>query len=403
MTKDSSANCGCPPVAGRQALAGAQRLVVKVGSSSLTENDGRLAVQRLGIVVDALAGWLARGSEVVLVTSGAQAAGLDPLGLTGRPKDLAQAQAAASVGQSLLMAEYSKAFARHRRLVGQVLLTSREVVRQATYLNARRALTTLLDNGIVPIVNENDAVATDEIRFGDNDRLAALVAHLVHADGLVLLSDVDGVYTAPPGQPTAQRISRVATADDLSTIQTGGHGSAFGTGGMITKLQAATWAASAGIPALIAAADQVKQVLSGEVVDVGTVFEVTGQVLKPKRLWLGYAAQPRGKIMVDWGASKAVTKGKKSLLPVGVTEVTGNFGPGDVVEVVDPNGKMIARGLIGYSATELRAVQGLALPVIATILGADRAVEAIHRDELVTHARARRPAAAAPPVPPPLR
>ncbi|MDR1151614.1 MAG: glutamate 5-kinase [Bifidobacteriaceae bacterium] len=374
-------------------------VVVKVGSSSLTDPDGFLAPERLCTLVEALAARHASGRRLVLVSSGAQAAGMGPLGLTHRPRNLAEAQAAASVGQGLLMTRYAEAFAVHGILAAQVLLTSTDVIRATHYRNAHRALGTLLGRGIVPIVNENDAVATDEIRFGDNDRLAALVAHLVRADALVLLTDVDGLYDAPPHRPGARRIPLVTGPRDLDRLAISGRGSAVGTGGMVAKVQAATLAASSGIPVLLTSATRAREVLdpASEAVDRGgrgfhgTVFAVTGRRISPKRLWLGYAAKTRGRLRVDAGAARAVTAGKKSLLAVGVVGVEGDFGPGEPVEIVDPSGRVIARGLAGYGAEDMAGVAGMTLAEIAATLGPDRAVEAVHRDELAPQAHFRRP------------
>ena len=254
----------------RAAVAQARRLVVKVGSSSLTTAAGGLDVARLDSLVDALA---ARGGEVVLVSSGAIAAGLAPLGLARRPRDLATQQAAASVGQSLLVQRYATAFARHTRTVGQVLLTADDVVRRSHYRNAQTTLERLLALGVVPVVNENDAVATDEIRFGDNDRLAALVAHLVRADALVLLSDVDGLYDGDPRREGARLIETVHGSADLAGLDLAATGSGLGSGGMASKVDAAGMATAAGVPVLLAAASSVEAALRGE---TGTVFLPTG-------------------------------------------------------------------------------------------------------------------------------
>uniref|UniRef100_UPI002594855A glutamate 5-kinase n=1 Tax=uncultured Arsenicicoccus sp. TaxID=491339 RepID=UPI002594855A len=255
----------------RQRIAGAQRIVVKVGSSSLTGGDGDLDDLAIGRLVDALANRWRGGAQVVLVSSGAIAAGLNPLALPKRPRDLATQQAAAAVGQGALMAAYTASFGRHGARVGQVLLTEMDVTRRSHYVNARRTLVRLLHLGVVPVVNENDSVATQEIRFGDNDRLAALVAHLVKADALVLLSDVDALYDGPPSRPGARRIPVVRGAADLADVVVRGSGSKVGTGGMTTKIEAARIATGAGIPALVTSAALAAEALGGE--DVGTVFE----------------------------------------------------------------------------------------------------------------------------------
>ena len=373
----------------RVMLANARRLVIKVGSSSLTNPEGHLDPARLGRLVHAMAAHIGTGHQVVLVSSGAQAAGIEPMGLQRLPKDLAQAQAAASVGQGRLMAHYTTAFAEHGLQVGQVLLTAEDVVRRSHYRNALRVLGELLHRSIVPIVNENDAVATDEIRFGDNDRLAALVAHLVRADGLILLTDVDGLYDAPPKQAGAQLISEVQQFDQLEQITVTGRGSAVGTGGMVTKIQAAAMSSSSGIPVLLAGAEQLSQVLAGQT--VGTFFQATGRRITARRMWLGYAAKMNGRITVDQGAAQAITVGKRSLLPVGVTTVEGQFSTGDPVEITAPDGTVLARGLVGYPASELDRIKGWDLDKIQAELGEDQAVPAVHRDEMVTQARSRRP------------
>src|SRR5215213_1858700 len=254
----------------REAIVAAQRVVVKVGSSSLTTAAGGIDLGRIRALVDILAGTRLAGRELVLVSSGAIAAGLAPLALRSRPRDLATQQAAASVGQGLLMGYYTALFGAHDLGVGQVLLTVDDVTRRGHYRNAYRTFGRLLELGVVPIVNENDTVATHEIRFGDNDRLAALVAHLVHADALILLSDVDALYSEHPAKPAARKITDVRSEDDLAGIDFATRGAAVGTGGMITKIDAARIATSAGIPVVLAAAAEVESALQGQ--PVGTLF-----------------------------------------------------------------------------------------------------------------------------------
>lgn len=373
----------------RADVAGARRVVVKIGSSSLTGADGRLDVDALHRLVDVLAARRAQGREVVLVTSGAIAAGLDPLGLHARPKDLATAQAAASVGQGLLVARYAEAFAAHGLRVGQVLLTVDDTVRRGRYRNAQRTLERLLELGVVPIVNENDTVATHEIRFGDNDRLAALVSHLVRADGMVLLTDVDGLYTAPPTRPGSRRISEVRSAADLEGIEVAGRGSAVGTGGMVTKLDSVRIATSSGVPVVLTRADLVGAVLAGE--EVGTFFAVTGRRASRRRLWIGYAATSHGRLVLDDGAVRAVQGGRASLLPAGVTGVEGEFDAGDVVDVVGPDGAVVARGIVAFDAAELPRIIGRTTGELRRDLGEGYDREVVHRDDLVL-VRGRRPA-----------
>jgi glutamate 5-kinase len=317
----------------RAAIARAHRVVVKIGSSSLTGPDGRLSIGHLSALVNVIAERKKQGSEVVLVSSGAIAAGMVPLGLTARPKDLATAQAAASVGQGLLVARYAEEFAWHGIRVGQVLLTAEDTVRRHHYRNAQRAIERLLALGIVPIINENDAVATEEIRFGDNDRLAALVSHIVRADAMVLLTDVDGLYDGPPRRPGAKRIPVVNSFAEISDVEVTTKGSSVGTGGMVSKLESVRIATSTGIPVVLTLASNVSAALRGE--DVGTWFSVSGKRMTRRRLWLAFAAKTRGRLIVDDGAARAVQGGLASLLPAGVTSVDGEFEANDPVEVVD--------------------------------------------------------------------
>ncbi len=368
-------------VVGRELLAEAGRVVVKVGSSSLTTPDGGIDDAHLATLVDALATFRLDGREVVLVSSGAIAAGLSPLALARRPRDLATQQAAASVGQGLLMARYTAAFGRRGLTVGQVLLTADDVIRRNHYANARRTLTRLLGLGVVPVVNENDTVATDEIRFGDNDRLAALVAHLVRAEALVLLSDVDALYDGPPSRPGARRIPLVRGPQDLDGVTIGSVGSRVGTGGMITKVEAAKIAAAAGIPTLLTSAGQAGPGLAGK--DVGTWFAARGSKTASRLLWLAHAARSAGRLVLDDGAVAAVVQRRMSLLPAGVTSVEGSFSAGEAVDLVTAQGDVVARGLVNFDAAELPALLGRSTRVLARELGADYSREIVHRDDLV--------------------
>jgi glutamate 5-kinase len=365
----------------RDVVASAHRVVVKVGSSSLTAPVGGLDATRVDALVDALGDRLAAGVEIVLVSSGAIATGILPLGIARRPRDLATQQAAASVGQGILLAHYSGAFARHDRTVGQVLLTAEDVTRRAHYRNAQRTLYRLLELGVVPIVNENDTVATDEIRFGDNDRLAALVAHLVHADLLVLLSDVDGLYDGPPSRPGTSRIAEVQGEADLEGIVVKGTGSGVGLGGMVTKVEAARIATAAGIPVVLASAEQAAAALSGAV--VGTYFHPTGARTGSRLLWLAHATAGRGSLVLDAGAVEAVVRRRLSLLPAGITAVEGRFVAGDPVDLVDQNGNAVARGLVNFDATELPGLLGRSTRDLARELGPAYEREVVHRDDLV--------------------
>ena len=365
----------------RSQVADAARVVVKVGSSSLTAADGRLDVGALHALVDVLAARHAAGQQLVLVTSGAIAAGLAPLGLSARPKDLATAQAAASVGQGLLVARYTEAFARHGIRVGQVLLTAEDTIRRAHYRNAQRALERLLEMGVVPVINENDAVATGEIRFGDNDRLAALVSHLVRADAMVLLTDVDGLYDAPPARPGARRIAEVRSALDLEGIEVTGRGSAVGTGGMLTKLDSVRMATGSGIPVVLTAASHAGAALAGQ--DTGTWFSPFGKRGSAKAMWVAHAARTHGSVHLDAGAVRAVLGGKASLLAAGVTGVDGDFAAGEVVDLVGPDGRAVARGVVGFDSGELPAVMGRTTRELRETLGEGYDRTVVHRDDLV--------------------
>ncbi|MFC7405510.1 glutamate 5-kinase [Georgenia alba] len=362
----------------RTDLPRARRVVVKVGSSSLTGADGHLDVPALEALVTVLASARRAGQQVVLVSSGAIAAGIGPIGLAARPRDLATAQATASVGQGLLVARYTEAFGMHGLRVGQVLLTAGDLVRRQHYANAQRALERLLALGVVPVVNENDTVATDEIRFGDNDRLAALVSHLVRADALVLLTDVDGLYDGPPARAGSRPVREVRSAADLADVEVTGRGSDIGTGGMVTKLDAASIATGSGIPVLLTSAPNAARALAGE--EVGTWFAATGRRTSARRLWLAHAAQVRGRLHLDAGAARAVTDGKRSLLAAGVTGVEGDFEPGDAVELVGPDG-VVARGLVAYGSTELPDMLGKSSAQLRQD-GENLPRAVVHRDDL---------------------
>jgi glutamate 5-kinase len=358
------------------------RVVVKVGSSSLTAPTGGLDPARVDALVDALAAAHAAGREVVLVSSGAIAAGLAPLDLSRRPGDLATQQAAASVGQGLLVRGYNEEFARHGIIAGQVLLTVDDVTRRSHYRNAYRTFARLLEMGVLPVVNENDTVATSEIRFGDNDRLAALVAHLVHADLLLLLSDVDGLYDGNPARGHATLLGEVRTADDLAAVDIGRTaGAGVGTGGMQTKVEAARIATGAGIPVVLTSAAQAAEALAGA--PVGTVFHPTGRRRPTRLLWLAHATEPKGALVLDAGAVRAVTERRASLLPAGITAVTGAFVGGDPVDLVDPAGVPVARGLVNYDSAELPTLLGRSTRDLARELGTPYEREVVHRDDMV--------------------
>ncbi|MFK5583727.1 glutamate 5-kinase [Serinicoccus sp. LYQ131] len=370
------------PSSDRSVIRDAHRVVIKVGSSSLTEHDGGLDDFRLQALATTLAKQALFGTQVVLVSSGAIAAGMGPLGLTRRPKDLATQQAAASAGQGALMSAYSRAFTLHGVAVGQVLLTADDMHRRSHYVNASRTLERLLELEVVPIINENDTVATDEIRFGDNDRLAALVAHLVDADALVLLSDVDALYTGHPSRHGSRRIPVVHGADDLTEVDVSQAGSQVGTGGMTTKVAAAQMAVAEGIPVLLTSAELVNPALAGA--DVGTLFTPVGTKSPARRRWLAHASTASGRVVLDDGAVEAVVRRQTSLLPVGVTRVEGRFALGDPVDLCDQHGKVVARGLVGYDSEELRPLVGRRLLRDPRMRSGDPAPRpVVRRDDLV--------------------
>ncbi|MBU3716180.1 MAG: glutamate 5-kinase [Candidatus Nanopelagicaceae bacterium] len=366
----------------REELRAPKRVVIKIGSSSLTGVDAAgLKSDAVDALVDVVANLKKSGSEVVIVSSGAIAAGLAPLGLTARPKDLATQQAAASVGQGLLVHRYTESLARYSIVGSQVLLTIDDVVRRSHYQNAQRTLNKLLQLGVVPIINENDSVGTQEIRFGDNDRIAALVSHLIGADLLILVTDVDALYDAPPSQSGAKPIHEVEDISVLSGAEIGGTNSKVGSGGMVTKIEAARIATGAGIPLLLTSLAKVSDAIKGE--KVGTLFKAVRERQPSRLLWLAHAATPLGKLHVDEGAAKALRERGVSLLPAGTTKVMGDFSAGDTVEIVAPDGSVIARGLVGFDASEIPAMLGRSTKELGRDLGPEFERELVHRDDLV--------------------
>jgi glutamate 5-kinase len=369
-----------PSSPNRQAVRTARSIVVKIGTTALTTPAGMFDASRLEQLADAIEARMKAGSDVVIVSSGAIAAGLEPLGLARRPTDLATKQAAASVGQVALVNSWSAAFSRYQRTVGQVLLTAHDIAMRVQHTNAQRTLDRLRSLHAVAIVNENDTVATNEIRFGDNDRLSALVAHLVGADALVLLSDIDGLYDSDPrkarGKGGARFISEVAGLRDLDGVTAGG-GSSLGTGGMASKLSSALLAADAGVPVLLAAAADAAAALSEA--SVGTVFAARADRMSARRFWVRYAAESSGSLTLDEGAVRAVVKQRRSLLPAGITAVSGRFFGGDVVELRSPDSTVVARGVVAYDAGELSTMLGRS----TSDLPAEMRRPAVHADDLV--------------------
>ncbi|HOB49830.1 MAG TPA: glutamate 5-kinase [Mycobacterium sp.] len=360
----------------REAIRSARSIVVKIGTTALTDPSGLFDTGRLAVLAEAIEARMKSGTDVVIVSSGAIAAGIEPLGLSKRPTDLATKQAAASVGQVALVNAWSAAFARYDRTVGQVLLTAHDISQRVQHTNAQRTLDRLRALHAVAIVNENDTVATNEIRFGDNDRLSALVAHLVGADALVLLSDIDGLYDADPRKGGARFIAEVAGPDDLDGV-VAGQGSRLGTGGMASKLSSALLAADAGVPVLLAAAADAPAALSDA--SVGTVFAARSTRMSARRFWVRYAAEAAGSLTLDAGAVRAVAEQRRSLLPAGITAATGKFFGGDVVELHGPDGGMLGRGVVTYDAAELAGMLGRS----TTDLPAELRRPAVHADDLV--------------------
>ncbi len=360
----------------RRSFATPRRIVVKIGSSSLTGADGRLDEARVrSLASEVAAVRRAQQTSSVIVTSGAIAAGLDPLGFRKRPSDIPSLQAAASVGQGALIHAYQRAFARSKLPVGQVLLTQGDFVHRDSFVNAHHAIERLLGLGAVPVVNENDATGVAEIRFGDNDRIAALVAMMIRADLLIILSDVDGIYTDDPRARGAARLE-TADLDALRSVKGGTRGSHVGSGGMASKVEALRIAATAGIGGIVAAATEprvLRRIVAGE--PLGTYVPASRGRTRSRKAWIAFAQSPRGVITVDDGARRALIDANRSLLPAGIVGCDGGFVVGDVVEIRDAAGEVFARGITSYAADEVSGLLGQRL--------AAGAREVIHRDSLV--------------------
>ncbi|MBE3580085.1 MAG: glutamate 5-kinase [Thermoanaerobacteraceae bacterium] len=369
----------------RRALADTKRVVVKVGTSTLTHQTGKLNLERMERLVRELADQVNAGRQVILVTSGAVGAGMGRLGLKERPRTLPEKQAAAAVGQGLLMHMYEKFFGEYGLTVAQVLLTRDDLADRRRYLNACHTFGALLRLGVLPIVNENDTVAVEEIRVGDNDTLSALVAGLVDADALILLTDSEGLYTADPRScPDARLIPVVEEIGPEIEAAAGGGGSTWATGGMVTKLQAARLATSFGIPVIIASGllpGRIAGILRGE--EIGTLFLPRDHRAHGRKKWLAYGPVAQGKIWVDAGAARAIIHRGKSLLPSGITGVEGNFEHGSLVSILGPDGNEIARGMTNYAAEEIKRIQGKKTGEILAILGRKDYDEVVHRDNLI--------------------
>jgi glutamate 5-kinase len=367
----------------KELLTGADRLVVKVGTSSLTHPDGKLNLLQLEGLARELVNLKQQGREVVLVTSGAIGAGMGKMGLTERPKAMPEKQALAAIGQGILMHMYEKYFDEFGSVVAQVLLTRDDITHRERYLNARNTLLTLLRLGAIPIINENDTVTFEEIKFGENDTLAALVAGLIDADLLVMLSDIDGLYTADPRRDSSARLIPVveeitSEVEDLA----GGTGSTLGSGGMMTKINAAKIACSLGIPMVLvngANNNVFRDIVAG--VNPGTIFVPREQPMNSRKGWIAYASKTNGTIYLDYGAEKAIVEKGKSLLPSGIIKVEGTFTRGCAVSIVGSCGE-IARGIVNYGSEDIEKIKGSQSKEIINILGYKDDDEVIHRDNL---------------------
>ena len=369
----------------QEVIALAHTVVVKVGTNVLTGPDGTLDPARIQSLADQVQRLRETGRKVALVSSGAVGAGLGRLGLKKRPTDLRQLQACAAVGQSFLMRAYQECLASHATQTAQILLTAGDFDNRARYLNARNTIVTLFEWGCLPIINENDTVSVAEIRFGDNDHLAAMVTNLLQAPLLILLTVVDGLYSADPAaDPTARLLPTVPTIDGSVMEMAGGSRSSLGTGGMRSKIRAARLATAAGESVIMANGSRpgiLDAIFAGD--PVGTLFLPHGGTVPAWKRWLGYTARPKGRLVVDAGARAAVQQKGRSLLPIGVVSVAGNFSKGDVVALCDPEGNEFARGLTNYSAADAARIVGLRTEQIGEVLGRVPYEEIIHRDNLV--------------------
>jgi glutamate 5-kinase len=371
----------------RQEIAtAATTIVVKVGTRVLTHADGRLDESRIANLADQLHQTIASGRKVVLVSSGAVASGMGRLGLKQRPTDLAHLQAVAAIGQSVLVEAYERTLSKHGHHAAQILLTADDLNHRARYLNARNTLLTLLELGAVPIINENDTVAVEELQttFGDNDRLAAMVTNLIRAPLLVLLSDVDGLYDGDPANPQSKLVPTVSRLTRSVLGLAKDKASGLSKGGMSSKLEAARLATGGGENAIITGGripDVLTRIIAGE--PIGTLFLAQGQTVAARKRWIGFTVPPRGYLLLDAGAQKAVERNGRSLLPIGVIGVEGRFGKGDVVGLRGLDGHEFARGLSNYTADEVGRIRGLKSSQIAETLGHCPYEEVIHRDNMV--------------------
>ncbi|MBW4466721.1 MAG: glutamate 5-kinase [Pegethrix bostrychoides GSE-TBD4-15B] len=365
----------------------AQTVVIKIGTSSLTQSDtGYLALPTIAQLVDTLSSLRRQGNSVILVSSGAVGVGCMRLGLSERPRSMAMKQAVAAVGQGRLMRVYDDLFTALQQPIAQVLLTRSDLVQRSRYVNAHRTFRQLLKLGVIPIVNENDTLAIDELKFGDNDTLSALVASLIEADWLFLLTDVDRLYSADPrSDPNAQPIPLIQQMDELEAlnVQVGNQGTSWGTGGMVTKIAAARIATAAGVRTVITegrAPQNIQKIMQGE--SLGTVFEPQLQPFNARKRWIAHGQVTSGRLYLDAGAVQAIRQAGKSLLAAGIIEVKGEFQSRDAVQLCDKLGQEVARGIVNYSSAELQKIRGARSEQIVSILGYGGEETVVHRDNL---------------------
>ena len=364
----------------------AQTIVIKIGTSSLTQANGQIAIATIASLVETLSHLRSQGHRLILVSSGAVGVGCARLNLGERPRKMALKQAVAAVGQGRLMRIYDDLFSSLQQAIAQILLTRRELMERNTYVNAVNTLNELLNLGVIPIVNENDTIAIEELKFGDNDTLSALVASLVQADWLFLLTDVDRLYSADPRSvPDAQPIKLVSSAEfSQLEVEAGSSGSQWGTGGMATKLAAARIATSTGVRTVITQGkypQNILKILQGE--ELGTQFEPHEKTDNARKRWIAYGLIPMGKLYLDAGAVKAISHRGKSLLPAGILKIEGEFAAADAVQLCDRHGNEVARGLVNYSSAEIEKIKGQHSEKISSLLGYSGIDTVVHRNNLV--------------------
>ncbi|MFO1004698.1 MAG: glutamate 5-kinase [Planctomycetaceae bacterium] len=372
----------------RAAFEAARTIVVKIGTNALSRPDDTLDLDRISSIADQLVRLRQTGKKVLVVSSGAIGAGIGLLGLKERPKELPHLQATASVGQAHLIGSYDDAFQRHGLRASQILLTANDFRRRVRYLNIRNTINTLFEYDVIPVVNENDTVSIDEIKFGDNDRLAAMVSSLLERPLLIILSVIDGLYDRDPKDPGAKVIPLVEHWDETLRGLAAETKSTRGTGGMVTKLEAVRMATSGGGHVIIAnGTDRTVLDKVRESQDVGTLFLGSGEPVAAWKRWIGYTVAPVGKVRLDAGATKAVRDNGRSLLAIGVTGVDGHFSKGEIVSVLDPQGTEVARGLINFNSQQLAQIAGQRTDEIVRLLGAEADKAVIHRDNLAVTGR----------------